>query len=282
MSVDVYEIITNRITAELEKGEIPWRKPWCSVREGAYSLSSGKRYSLLNQLLLTHGSGPYATYKQWSNLGGRIKTGEKAEMVTFWKWPEEEAKTDNETDEKELPRRPILKYYRVFHISQVDGVELVKNEKLYDSKPIDVAERVLQDYVSREGIKLDTTLTDEAYYAPCSDVIHIPRIEQYERPEEYYSTAFHEATHSTGHPTRLCREGLKTVRYGSAVYSKEELIAEIGSMAIIHTLGISTEVSDENSSAYCKGWLSALSSNRRLIASAASKAEKAVAYILQK
>ena len=81
---NIYEEITNRIISQLERNEIPWVKPWHGVTSGAYNRISKKPYSLLNQMLLMH-DGEYATYKQWTDLGGTVRKGEKSEMVVFWK-----------------------------------------------------------------------------------------------------------------------------------------------------------------------------------------------------
>ena len=117
----VYEMVTDRIIAELEKGNIPWKRPWTGVRSGAYNRITKKPYSIINQILLKY-SGEYATFKQWSELGGHIKKGEKSEIVVFWKIYQKE-ETNEETGEKEVRKIPVLKYYNVFHISQVEGVK---------------------------------------------------------------------------------------------------------------------------------------------------------------
>ena len=169
----------------------------------------------------------------------------------------------------------------MFHISQVDGVEpLQKNESKFEHDPIDAIDHVLVSYVKRENILFDTGNYGEAYYSPGKDLIHIPGIWLYENPEEYYSTASHEAVHSTGSAKRLGREGLKKVSFGSEIYSKEELIAEIGSAALMAMFGIETEKSFENSVAYLQGWLRALRDDRRMIVIAAGQAEKAINFIL--
>lgn len=75
MSANVYQMVTDRIIAELEKGLIPWERPWCSgVKDGAYNRVTEKPYSLLNQMLLQH-SGEYATFKQITDAGGHVKKG---------------------------------------------------------------------------------------------------------------------------------------------------------------------------------------------------------------
>ena len=83
MSKSVYEMVTERIIEQLESGVIPWEKPWTGVRSGAFNRVSKKSYSLLNQMLLKH-RGEYASFKQWQELGGKVRKGEKSEIVVFW------------------------------------------------------------------------------------------------------------------------------------------------------------------------------------------------------
>jgi len=282
---DVYQIVTDRIMTALEMEEVPWQKPWNSVNGGAYNRVSGRRYSLINQMLLSH-SGEYATFKQWTELGGQIRKGEKGEMVVFFKWPDQDKENqteDNkeETQTEERSRRPVLRYYKVFHISQVDGVEPIERQiPVYNADPIEEGETVFRNYVSREGIRVEIEPSNEAYYSASQDLIHLPELSQYQKPNEFYSTAFHEAAHSTGHESRLNRAGLKKPTFGSEVYSKEELIAEIGSCVLLNTLGIETDHSVTNSVAYIRGWLKALSNDKKMIIYAASQAEKAVNLII--
>lgn len=280
---DVFQIVTDRILNLLQLGEIPWHRPWCTVEGGAFNRISGKQYSLLNQMMLTH-TGEYATFGQWTKLGGKIRKGEKSEIVVFWKWPEaEEAeKESGETNEQEQKRKgPVLRFYRVFHISQVDGVApLEPRIKIYNHDPIEQAERLVHGYIMREGIRLKDETSNSAYYSPAQDVIHIPSLWQHEYPEEYYSTALHEIVHSTGHVNRLNRSGLQTVAFGSETYSKEELVAEIGCACLMNHLGIETDHSIRNSAGYVQGWLKTLQNDKRLVVYASGQAEKAVKYII--
>ena len=280
MSKNVYEMVTERIIEELEKGRIPWQRPWTGVRSGAYNRISKKPYSLLNQMLLGK-SGEWASFKQWTELGGHIRKGEKSSFVTFWKVQEiEEIKEDGT---KEIKQIPLLRYYNVFHISQVEGVEPLDMETLNTTEPIETAEKIFKDYVTREGIRVEQTASNEAYYSPTFDLIHLPLIEQFTRAEEYYSTAFHEATHSTMKENRCNRQEDrkgKLVAFGSEEYSKEELVAEIGSANILNLLGIETDHSFQNSTAYIQSWIKALRNDVKMIVSASSKAEKATKYIL--
>ena len=280
MAKSVYEMVTERIINQLEKGIVPWRKPWTGIKGGAYNRISKKSYSLLNQMLLKY-EGEYATYNQWESLGGHVRKGEKSEIVVFWKiQPIEETKEDGTKETKQVP---ILRYFNVFHISQVEGVEPLTKDDLKSIEPIEKAENVLHDYWSREGIEVKHIGGDEAYYSPSRDLIRLPLFDQFTDANEYYSTAFHESIHSTMKESRCNRaedrKG-KIVAFGSEDYSKEELIAEIGSASLMNIIGIETSKTFQNSSAYIQGWLSKLRNDVKFIVSASSKAEKAVNYIL--
>ena len=280
MSKSVYELVTERIIEQLEKGIIPWEKPWTGVRSGAFNRVSKKSYSLLNQMLLKN-EGEYATFKQWSELGGKIRKGEKSEMVVFWKiLPVEEMQEDGTKIIKQIP---LLKYINVFHISQVEGVEPLPKEKLNDIEPIEKAENVLKDYWTREHITVEHVKGNKAFYSPMLDMIQLPLFEQFKDANEYYSTALHESVHSTMKESRCNRAEErkdKLVAFGSEEYSKEELVAEIGSASLMNIIGIETNKSFKNSTAYIQSWLQVLKNDVKFIVSASSKAEKAVNYIL--
>lgn len=280
MGKSVYEMVTERIISQLENGIIPWEKPWSGIQSGAYNRISKKPYSLLNQMLLNH-EGEYATFKQWTDIGGHVRKGAKSEIVVFWKiQPVEETLEDGT---KEVKQIPLLRYFNVFHISQVDGVEPLSKDELNDIEPIEKAESILHDYWNREGIEIEHIASDNAYYSPSRDLIHLPLMEQFKDANEYYSTAFHESVHSTMKETRCNRaedrKG-KLVAFGSNEYSKEELVAEIGSANLMNILGIESDKSFRNSTAYIQGWLSKLRNDVKFIVSASGKAEKAVKYIL--
>ena len=271
--MDIYAAVTDRIIAQLEAGQIPWHKPWIASGQ-AVSRSTGKPYSLLNQLLLGQ-HGEYVTFHQCATEGGHIRKGEKAQMVVFWKWIEQE---DKDTGEKK--QIPFLRYYSVFHLSQCEGLMAKHVPQLPNTAHADQqAEAVIADYVQRSGVTIRHQDGDKACYHPSSDSITLPHIEQFTDTAAYYSTAFHELTHSTGHASRLNRLE-KTAFFGSEAYSKEELVAEISSAALVQHVSLETPDSFSNSAAYIQSWLKALKNDKRLIVSAAGRAEKAVALIL--
>lgn len=286
--MDIYAEITDRIIAELEKGNIPWAKPWVGVNEGAISHGSGKPYSLLNQMLLGE-PGEYLTFKQCQQEGGKVKKGSKARMVVFWKIYSKEKtnaageKVFGDDGKPVMEGVPVLRYFNVFHINDCEGIKpRIPEPEMHDTDPIEEAERVLENYVACSGVTTEHKKQDRAYYRPSDDLISLPLLEQFADASEYYSTVFHEATHSTGHSSRLNRfaEGAGAAAFGSETYSKEELVAEIGAAAILNELKIETETSFRNSAAYIQSWLQALKNDKRMIVSAAGRAEKAVRMIL--
>ncbi|MBQ4618387.1 MAG: DUF1738 domain-containing protein [Clostridia bacterium] len=274
--MDIYAEVTSRIIAEMEKGVIPWKKPWIASGK-CVSHATGKPYSLLNQMLLGR-PGEYVTFNQCQQAGGRIKKGAKSQMVVFWKWIEQE---DEETGEKK--EVPFLRYFNVFHIDQCEGLTAKYVQPLpalpEDLPETKAAEDVIYEYLSREGVKLAHERGDRAFYRPSTDEVVLPIRKQFTSAAVYFSTAFHELVHSTGHKRRLDRLE-KTAFFGTEAYSKEELIAEIGAAALVNHTGLETPESLKNSAAYIRNWLTVLKNDKRFIVSAAGKAEKAVHLIL--
>ena len=273
--MDIYAAVTDRIIAQMEQGQIPWSKPWVSNGK-AVSHATGKPYSLLNQMLLGR-PGEYLTFRQCQEVGGKVKKGEKSSLVVFWKWIEQEDEENGETKEV-----PFLRYYNVFHIDQCEGITAkhTTEEALPDAaSTVEHAQEIIYDYLGRTGVKLSHSKGDRAFYRPSSDEIVLPIRKQFVSTAEYYSTVFHELTHSTGHPSRLNRLD-KVAAFGSDIYSKEELVAEIGAATLVNHVGLETSTSLRNNAAYIQNWLQVLKGDKRFIVSAAGKAEKAVNLIL--
>ena len=277
MSKNIYEMVTARILEQLEQGIIPWRKPWTGTA-GAWSRSTGKPYSLLNQWLMPNGE--YATFNQIKKEGGKVKKGEHGYPVVFFKPTVIE--TEDKNGEKVKKTVPLLKYYTVFNISeQVEGLEVKHSKETVERhhEPLAELETIKTDYLKRSGVEFYNLEQDEAYYSPADDSIVLPLVEQFDSIEEYYSTAFHEMAHSTGHSTRLNRLN-KLAAFGSDDYGKEELIAEITAAAVLNEAGIETEKTIKNSAAYVQNWANAIKGDVKLIVHASSKAQKAFEMIM--
>jgi len=271
---NIFQTITDRIIAQLQDGHIPWEKPWTGTQSGAISGATGKPYSLLNQMLLGK-PGEYYTFNQIQAKGGQVHKGEKSHIVVFWKQiPVVETDAEGKQVETLIP---MLRYYNVFHIDQCDGIQPQERPPVEIVHP--AADDMITAYSRREKLLIHHQRGDEAYYSPSRDCVVLPLKEQFNSISEYFSTAFHELTHSTGHSSRLNR--LKsTAHFGSTEYSKEELVAEIGAAALLNMTGIETKRSSRKNAAYIQSWLSVLQNDNRMIVTAASAASKAVDYIL--
>ena len=225
---DIYGVITDRIIEQLENGVIPWEKPWTGTQSGAISGATGKAYSLLNQMLLGK-PGEYFTYNQVLAKGGHVRKNENAQIVVFWK--QVRVTEQDEAGQQIEKIIPMLKYYSVFHADQCEGITAEQRPVKEIAHP--AADDIITAYSQRERLEIRHQRGDEAYYSPSRDSVVLPLREQFNSVSEYFSTAFHELTHSTGHSRRLNR--LKaTAHFGNAEYSTEELIAEIGAAALLN------------------------------------------------
>ena len=276
MSFDIYAAVTDRIIQQMENNIVPWQKPWGGMSGRAYSGSTGKPYSLLNQMLLEK-PGAYFTFNQIQRMGGNVRKGEKSSLVVFWKQiPFKEQ--DSQTGEIIVKQIPVLRYYSVFHIDQCDGIATPATEpKPKQNSP--EAESIVSEYLHRSGVELIQRISDEAYYSPSGDCVVLPMPEQFKSMEERFSTTFHELAHSTGHQSRLNRLRA-TAHFGNESYSKEELVAEITAAALMNHTGLETKGTFQNSAAYIQSWLSALRNDKRLIVTASGAASKAFDYIV--
>ena len=284
MSNQVYQYITDKIISELEQECVPWHKPWKSA-DGVRlptNFTTQKPYRGVNTFLLAvarlkagYDSNYWLTFKQVQALGGNVK-GERTEMVVFWKLlekPAQNPEVGNETD-----YIPMLRYYRVFNLDQVTGIKKPSLANLPVFQPIKEAEEIVSRYQQQIEVRHGGS---RAFYRPSTDAIQMPDRETFDNPEEY-STLFHEFTHSTGHKTRLNRPGIKETHFfGDEVYSKEELVAEMGAAMICGISGIENKTI-KNSASYIQSWLAKLKDDKKLVVHAAAAAQKAADFILVK
>lgn len=279
--MDNYQKITAAICEKLESGMIPWKKSWSGSAALARNYNTNRPYSFINQMILSR-PGRYATFKQWHELGAKIRKGAKASYIYFFTQQPKETEELDENGEKIVKSFPVLREYAVFHENDVEGIEL-KPDELPKNNRIGSAEKILKDYINGSGVGFYELAINRAYYSPTVDSIKVPEISQFSSSHEYYSTVFHECAHSTGHFSRLNREGVNNTSYhafGDEVYSREELIAEMASAFVCNAAGVDTEKTLKNSAAYIQSWLRALKNDKKMIVYAASRAEKAADYIL--
>ena len=306
-TVKQYDTVIQHIIAALEQGVAPWRKPWKAPRRGYnpnihHNAVSGKAYRGMNpwtleSVAITNGydSKLWLTFNQAKKAGGTVKKGEKATAVYFWKFDQgikivPDTKTGEEVEK--VRRSVTLRLYYVFNLEQTENVRLPRHrvqpsgqyegpeeeEETFDV--IETAQAIVDGYIGNGGPSLKHDGNDRAYYRPSNDSIHLPEQAQFESPDEYYSTNFHELGHSTGHTSRLDRHSNQLQHsFGSESYSKEELVAEFTSALLCAQSGIDNTL--ENSAAYIAGWLRKLKSDPRLALVAAGKAQAAADLILK-
>jgi antirestriction protein ArdC len=226
----VSEIITESILKQLEQGVAPWRKPWSTSIPR--NLISKKSYRGLNVFLLAtqgYGSPYWVTLNHAKQLGAHVRQGQKSTPVSFWKF-KEYAKESPDTGETENKTSVLLRYYRVFNIEQCEGLTALHGDDRKSVNPIAGCESMANRMSNGPKIEQHS----RAFYRSSEDVVGMPSRNCFESPEAYYTTLFHELTHSTGHSSRLNRfeENSADHQFGSESYSKEELIAEMGAMML--------------------------------------------------
>lgn len=285
MSIKVYEVINQRIMELLEQGTIPWRKPWNAEGNMPRNLISRKEYRGINLFLLN--SMPYSspywmTFKQAVDKGGHVIKGSKSTPVIFWKWLDRKEGDGAGSEEiNSKGKIPMLRHYNVFNMEQVEGIEPPPAAEATFSTftRIEAAQQIIAGMPLRPDIRHGG---NKACYSPSLDYVRLPVPEAFQAPEEYYSTAFHELTHATGHSRRVGRKGIMEPSYfGSHEYSKEELIAEMGAAFLCGHTGIE-QSTIENSASYIRGWLKTLKNDKTLLIQSAAASQKAADYILNR
>jgi antirestriction protein ArdC len=285
-SQDIYKKITERIVAQLDKGEIPWARPW-AFSNPAVNYVSRRPYSLLNSMLLPM-PGEYLSAKQIEKLGGEIKKGEKPHQVVFAKKfgvdktvIKKGADGKNETKSK-TNICTFLRFYSVYHLSQVSGIETKIKENIIENKPIEKAEALVKDYVERSKVIFSVKKSNRAFYSMANDMITMPELNQFVDANSFYCTAFHEMAHSTGHSARLNRPNFSEAAFGSENYGREELCAEIASANIMAISGFEIEKTFKNTVAYIQNWKKAIKNDPQAIVKASQQAKAASNLILNR
>ncbi|UFH54799.1 ArdC family protein [Spirosoma sp. KNUC1025] len=282
---DVYARLTAKILADLEKGELTWRKPWNADHLAGQVMRPLRwndiPYSGVNTLMLWataaeqgYGSRYWMTFKQAIDLKANVRKGEKGTQVVYADtFTREEEGRNGELNTRQVP---FLKTYTVFNASQIEGL----SDAFYQipepaTNTGEQRNHQLEMFFAQT--KADIYTGAKASYKQSTDRIQMPPFESFDSAANYYAVLAHEITHWTKHPKRLDRD-LGRKQYGDAGYAKEELVAELGACFLAADLGL--EPMPENKhAAYMQTWLQVLKDDKRFIFSAASHAQKAVEFI---
>ena len=280
----IYETITEKIIDSLETGVTPWARPWEANQYGIHRNAvtdrpyRGLNILLLNMVAMIKGfvDPRWLTFRNTEKLGGHVKKGEKGVGIIFWKFVlakqdgANNVETGSEDDDQKVI--PLVRMYTVFNVEQCEGLKIAKLEKeeINDSSHPD-SERILGVPTIKHG-------GSRAYYSKSRAFIALPVKDSFESLEFYYSTAFHEIVHWSGHKSRLNRKFGN--RFADQDYAFEELVAEIGSAFLGANTGISFE--EMRHPEYINSWLQILKKDSRAIFTAAAKAQTAADFVLDK
>ena len=283
--MDLYQSITDKIVAMLERGTVPWHRLWSVAGlEGLpKNLVSKQPYRGINVfILLASGfESPYwLTFNQAKHYDGHINKGERSSMVVFWNWFDKETGELDSDGNRAVEKIPFLRHYNVFNVTQCTLPDSIVPDlpERPAAEPIAACDRIVEGMTNPPAINHNGG--GRAFYRQATDSVHIPERHRFPKQSEYYSTLFHELTHATGHSSRLNRKTLTEYDgFGGQNYSREELVAEMGATFLCGMAGIENQTID-NSASYVASWLQALKTDKRLAVTAAAQAQKAADYIL--
>lgn len=281
---DLFQSVTDRIVAALERGAPPWVRPWASIPEALpVNAQTQRPYRGVNFALLSleaasrgYPANRWLTYRQAAGLGGQVRRGEQGSEVVFWRLRQVNATVESfprDDDPPTLPGKvyPLLRAYTVFNVDQVDGLPPTCHWiSVPRWEPEAKAEELLlmSEAIIRHG-------GSKAYYSPSLDEIRLPPRAAFPSGEAYYNVALHELTHWTSHESR-CNRQLGT-RFGDDAYAAEELIAEMGAAFLCAHCRLDGEL---RHTSYLSHWLKVLRADKRAIFTASAKAQRAADYLM--
>jgi antirestriction protein ArdC len=280
MKRDIYSEVSDRIVAELEAGAAPWIKPW-SATPGANTpcnAVTNRPYSGCNIVLLWMAQAAgyctprFLTFKQASELGGHVRKGERGTKVYFVKQLQVRDKgADCDTATRIVP---MLREYTVFNVDQCENLpERIVAPSAVRPRNSDERSAAIDEFLAYTGASIREG-SGEAYYLPGADFISLPRFEAFKNAAHFYSTAFHELGHWTGHKSRLARD--LRHRFGERAYAAEELVAELCSAFLCAEFSID---GDLRHAGYIENWIGLLKADTRAFFTACSKAQAAADFL---
>jgi antirestriction protein ArdC len=280
MKRDLYAEVSARIVAELEAGAAPWIKSW-SATAGANipcNAATNRPYSGCNVILLwmaqTAGyrAPRYLTFKQAQDLGGHIRKGERGTRVYFVKQLQIRDKSADDDGVTRIVR--MLREYPVFNVDQCENLpDRIVAPGAIKPRNSDERSATIDEFLTCTGASMREG-SGEAYFLPGADLISLPCFEAFKSAAHFYSTAFHELGHWTGHKSRLARD--LRHRFGERAYAAEELIAELCSAFLCAEFSID---GDLRHAGYIENWISLLKADTRAFFTACSKAQAAADFL---
>ena len=282
MAYDLYTQVTARILAELEKGTLPWVKPW-SATPGANTpcnAVTNRPYSGTNVILLWIAASRgwptprFLTFRQAQQAGGTVRGGEKGTHIVFMKRSAIKDKRPG-ADENDVRQVALLKEYSVFNVAQCDGLpeRIVSGPTTVRMRNPDTRDELADAFVATTGADVREG-HGQAMYVPSLDIIGMPKFEDFKGADHFYNTLLHELTHWTAHDKRCDRKFGK--RFGDKAYAAEELVAQLGAAFMCAEFAFDGECQDAS---YIANWIKLLKDDDKAFFTAASAAQKAVDFL---
>jgi len=276
---DLYQEVTDKIVAALEKGVAPWVRPWrkLGAQGDLRNAATDRPYSGVNVMLLSlamdvggYDDPRWLTFRQTLKLGGSVRKGEKGTLVVLWK--PIEVCAANADGKKRTKTVPVLRHYTVFNVRQCDGLDLPPNG--FDLLPEPQRDKTCEAFLKSTGADIRHGGSEALYRRRPHEYVQLPQPKAFADMGAYYATAFHELVHWTGDEARCARTFGK--RFGDDAYALEELVAEIGSAFCCRRFQVDGTLRHPE---YLHSWLTVLKSDRHAITRAASMARKACEHL---
>jgi antirestriction protein ArdC len=291
---DAAQLITDEIVALLEKGTLPWRRPWRIAGGGVPLRHGGEGYRGINAFLLGmraalmgYTSPYWMTFQQARAMDACVRKGERSSVVVYYGTAKAKdadggpdgagSRSDEGSDSADSYR--FLKSYRVFNAAQIDGLD-ARFHPEPEGDPVDGPEPIPACQAFFDAIGADVAVGgDRACYVPSADRIHMPPLARFESAEKFFATLGHEHVHRTKAPDRLDRSfGAST--FGNEAYAREELVAEIGAAVLGQRLGFTAHHLDDHA-AYIAEWIKVLRGDKRFLFRAGAHAQRAVDWMVE-
>lgn len=275
---DLYQEATDKILEVIKAGTAPWNRRWDSQLRWPINGVTNRQYHGINIMLLLDTElqdHRWCTYKMAQEQGWQVRAGEKGSDIYFYKpYIKKTGETDPVTGEPETVSFPMLKRYKVFNFSQMNGAPAIEwhaHEPLLD----DATAQICQEIIEATGADIRHGYR-KASYSLSKDIIYMPDMASFQSDAYYYATILHEIAHWTAHPSRLNRTFGKSSNADE--YAKEELRAEITSAMISMQLNLPNQMSDH--AAYIDHYINILKGDKKEFFRAARDAEKIMRSIL--
>ena len=310
---EIRQRVADRIVKAIDAGTSMWQKPWKSAakKNRPHNVETGNNYLGMNRVLLmtemlSRGSNDtrFMTYKQTAALAAAMakngtpedqlpqvrKGAESIELIKYGRSErlvpilDDDGNPKKDSEGKELKKKVAGRsYLQTFHVFHASDIENMPPLELAEPKAEWALHAEAERLLELSGVPIHHEADNRAYYQPALDRITLPEMVQFKDASNYYATALHEVAHSTGHPSRLNRDGIANPGgMGSDTYPYEELVAETASAFTASELGLDNDSVMDNHASYLAGWAAKIKEDPKVLFKAFAEAEQAADWVMQR